>query len=103
MIGAGQVADAQGRRLEGAFGRRVGGGHRNICSTRGRGLKARPELRRGGSVVLRAERWRPAMADVSKRGTNPWIAFLAGAVAVLAVVLVLFGWRGGQRLADGFA
>ena len=43
------------------------------------------------------------MADVSKRGTNPWIAFLAGAVAVLAVVLVLFGWRGGQRLADGFA
>ena len=43
------------------------------------------------------------MADVSKRGTNPWIAFLAGAVAVLAVVLILFGWHGGQRLADGVA
>ena len=43
------------------------------------------------------------MADVSKRGTNPWIAFLAGAVAVLAVVLILFGWQGGQWLADGIA
>ena len=43
------------------------------------------------------------MADVSKRGTSPWVAFLAGAVAVLALMLALFGWQGGQRLADGVA
>ena len=43
------------------------------------------------------------MADVSKRGSSPWIAFLAGAVAVLAVMLMLFGWQGGERLAEGVA
>jgi hypothetical protein len=43
------------------------------------------------------------MADVSKHGTSPWVAFLAGAVAVLAVMLVVFGWQGGQRFADGVA
>jgi hypothetical protein len=43
------------------------------------------------------------MADVSKHGTSPWVAFLAGAVAVLALMLVLFGWQGGSRLADGLA
>jgi hypothetical protein len=41
------------------------------------------------------------MADVSNRGTNPWIAFLAGAVAVLAVVLIVFGWSRGERAAVG--
>jgi hypothetical protein len=41
------------------------------------------------------------MADVSKRETSPWIAFLAGAVAVLALMLIVFGWQGGQRFADG--
>ena len=40
------------------------------------------------------------MADVSKHETSPWIAFLAGAVAVLALMLVVFGWQGGQRFAD---
>ena len=43
------------------------------------------------------------MAEVSKHQTSPWVAFLAGAVAVLAVVLIVFGWQGGQRLADGAA
>ena len=43
------------------------------------------------------------MAEVSKRGTNPWVAFLAGAVAVLALMLALFGWQGGQRFADRVA
>jgi len=43
------------------------------------------------------------MADVSKRGTSPWVAFVAGAVVVLALMLALFGWQGGQRLADGVA
>ena len=43
------------------------------------------------------------MAEVSKRGTSPWVAFLAGAVAVLALMLALFGWQGGQRLADRVA
>lgn len=43
------------------------------------------------------------MADVSKHGTNPWVAFLAGAVALLAVVLIVFGWQGGERAAEGVA
>ncbi len=43
------------------------------------------------------------MADLSKRGGGPWLAFLAGAVAMLAVMLVVFGWQGGARLADGLA
>lgn len=43
------------------------------------------------------------MAEVSKRGTSSWVAFLAGAVAVLALVLIVFGWQGGERLADGVA
>ena len=43
------------------------------------------------------------MAEVSKRGTSPWVAFVAGAVVVLALMLALFGWQGGQRLADGVA
>jgi hypothetical protein len=43
------------------------------------------------------------MAEVSKRGTSSWVAFLAGAVAVLALMLALFGWQGGQRFADGVA
>jgi hypothetical protein len=43
------------------------------------------------------------MAEVSKRGTSPWVAFLAGAIAVLALMLALFGWQGGQRAAEGVA
>jgi hypothetical protein len=43
------------------------------------------------------------MADVSKRGTSPWVAFLAGAVAVLALMLAIFGLQGGQHVAEGIA
>jgi hypothetical protein len=41
------------------------------------------------------------MAQASPQRTNPWIAFLAGAVAVLAVVLLAFGWQQGHRVAEG--
>ncbi len=41
------------------------------------------------------------MADVSgHERTTPWIAFIAGGVAVLAVVLALFALTRGERLAD---
>jgi hypothetical protein len=43
------------------------------------------------------------MAEVSKRGPSPWVAFLAGAVAVLAVMLMVFGLQGGDRLAQDVA
>ena len=39
------------------------------------------------------------MTDVSNRGPNPWIAFLAGGVAVLAIVLAIFALARGQRAA----
>ena len=41
------------------------------------------------------------MAEVSNQRTSPWIAFLAGAVAMLVVVLVLFAWWSGERAAEG--
>ena len=43
------------------------------------------------------------MAEVSNSRnprTNPWIAFLAGAVAMLAVVLIAFAWLRGEQVAD---
>jgi hypothetical protein len=36
------------------------------------------------------------MADVSRR-TSPWVTFLAAGVAVLAVILLIVGWRHGQE------
>ena len=41
------------------------------------------------------------MADVSGKRTSPWIAFIAGAVAVLVVVLIALAWSSGQRAALG--
>lgn len=41
------------------------------------------------------------MAESSNRGTNPWVAFLAGAVAVLAGVLLVFAWSRADHAADG--
>lgn len=41
------------------------------------------------------------MAEVTSRRTSPWIAFLAGAVVVLAVVLALFAWSHRGDAADG--
>ena len=43
------------------------------------------------------------MADVSNRGSHSWTAFIAGAVAVLAVVLIVFAWTRGERAAEGVA
>jgi hypothetical protein len=40
------------------------------------------------------------MADVSPRKTNPWIAFLAGGVAVLAAVLIALAWWRSAHLAE---
>jgi hypothetical protein len=40
------------------------------------------------------------VAEVSPRNTNPWIAFLAGAVAVLAVVLIALAWWRSAHLAE---
>lgn len=40
------------------------------------------------------------MAEVSDKRTNPWIAFMAGAVAVLVVVLIFFAWSRGERAAE---
>ena len=41
------------------------------------------------------------MAEVSDKPTNPWIAFMAGAVAVLVVVLIALAWSRGERAAEG--
>jgi hypothetical protein len=41
------------------------------------------------------------MAETPPRRTSPWIAFLAGGVAVLALVLAVFGWWQTQRAAKG--
>jgi len=41
------------------------------------------------------------MAEASPRRTSPWIAFLAGAVAVLAIVLLLFAWSHRGDAANG--
>jgi len=41
------------------------------------------------------------MADTSHGQTSPWIAFLAGAVVMLAVALLVFGWLRGERVAEG--
>jgi hypothetical protein len=41
------------------------------------------------------------MAEVSNERTSPWIAFLAGAVAMLAIVLIVFAWWRGERAAAG--
>jgi hypothetical protein len=40
------------------------------------------------------------MAETSPRRTSPWVAFLAGGVAVLALVLAVYGWRQTHRAAD---
>jgi cytochrome oxidase assembly protein ShyY1 len=37
------------------------------------------------------------MAETSPRRFSPWIAFLAGGVAMLALVLAVFGWWQAQR------
>jgi hypothetical protein len=37
---------------------------------------------------------------VTERPANPWIAFAAGAVAVLAVALVYFAWQARTDAAD---
>ena len=41
------------------------------------------------------------MAEVSPQHSNPWVAFLAGAVAVLAVVLIAFAWMRAEHAAGG--
>ncbi len=41
------------------------------------------------------------MAEVSGKRTSPWIAFLAGVVAVLALVLVVLAWTRGEQAAEG--
>ena len=41
------------------------------------------------------------MAEASPRRTSPWIAFLAGAVAVLAIVLAVIAWSHRGDAADG--
>ena len=41
------------------------------------------------------------MAEASSQRPNPWIAFLAGAVAVLAVVLIAFAWMQAGHVGDG--
>ncbi len=41
------------------------------------------------------------MAEASSRGTSPWIAFFAGAVALLAVVLIVLAWTHRRDAADG--
>jgi hypothetical protein len=41
------------------------------------------------------------MTETSHRQTSPWVAFLAGAVVMLAVALLVFGWQRGERLAEG--
>ena len=41
------------------------------------------------------------MAETSHHQTSPWIAFLAGAVVMLAVALLAFGWQRGERAAEG--
>lgn len=40
------------------------------------------------------------MAETSHRQTSPWVAFLAGAVVMLAVALLAFGWLRGERAAQ---
>ena len=41
------------------------------------------------------------MNDAPKRGLQPWTAFLAGAVAMLAIGLAIFAWRGMDDAANG--
>jgi hypothetical protein len=41
------------------------------------------------------------MAETSHGHTSAWIAFLAGAVVMLAVALLAFGWLRGERAAQG--
>jgi hypothetical protein len=41
------------------------------------------------------------MAEVSNQRTSPWIAFLAGAVVMLAIVLIAFAWWRGEQAAQG--
>ena len=41
------------------------------------------------------------MSEVSNERTSPWIAFLAGAVVMLAIVLIAFAWVRGERAAEG--
>lgn len=41
------------------------------------------------------------MAETSPRRTSPWIAFLAGAVAVLAIVLLAVAWSHRGDAANG--
>ena len=42
------------------------------------------------------------MAQVSNERSSPWIAFLAGAIAMLAIVLILFAWWRAERAAEAF-
>lgn len=54
---------------------------------------------RGGTASLRD----PFRKTMTERRTSPWIAFLAGAVAMLALALAWYAWRGGEdagRAAD---
>jgi hypothetical protein len=41
------------------------------------------------------------MAETSHGQPSPWVAFLAGAVVMLAVALLAFGWLRGERMAEG--
>jgi len=43
------------------------------------------------------------MAETSHGQTSPWVAFLAGAVVMLAVALLAFGWLRGERAVQGVA
>ncbi len=41
------------------------------------------------------------MDNAPKRRTSPWIAFLAGAVVMLALGLLIFAWQGTDDAAKG--
>ena len=40
------------------------------------------------------------MAETSPRPTNPWLAFAAGAVVAVAVVMVWLAWSGASRISE---